>query len=101
MDAHKMFNPENAIEDLGFSYCRVFERPTQTCYYFKNGYGASVITHGNGLHEGLYEMALLKGDSLDCHYIENTSFEDVRSFLSNSEVWGYLKEIASFEEVKS
>ena len=93
-----MFNPTTAIDDFGFMYCKHELEPNnrKTRYYFKNGFGASVVCHENsyGGNDGLFEMALLKGDTI--HYIEDSQWFDVRGYLTLSEVFAHLKEIAEF-----
>ncbi len=56
-------------------------------YYCDNGYGLSVACHEHsyGGKEGLYEIALLKGDKLD-----------VRGWLTKSEVWSWLRIVSEY-----
>jgi len=93
-----MFNLSNASDDFGFMYCKHELEPDnrKTRYYFQNGYGASVACNeaSYGGNDGLYEMALLKGDEI--HYIEESKWCDVRGYLTLSEVFANLKEIAEF-----
>jgi len=76
---------------------RVIRKPNKVVrYYFENGYGASVACHEGsyGGPDGLYEMALLKGDNL--HYDESGIWADVIGYLTFAEVWAYMKEIAEY-----
>ena len=52
-------------------------------YYCDNGYGLSVACHEHsyGGKEGLYEIALLKGDQL--HY-DDHEWQDVRGVVNQS-----------------
>ena len=62
---------------------RVIRKPNKVVrYYFENGYGASVACHEGsyGGPDGLYEMALLKGDNL--HYEESGIWSDVIGYLT-------------------
>ena len=63
-------------------------------YYCDNGYGLSVAWHEHsyGGKEGLYEIALLKGDKL--HYDEE--WTDVRGWLTKSEVWSWLRIVSEY-----
>ena len=77
---------------------RVIRKPRKVVrYYFENGYGASVACHEGsyGGPDGLYEMALLKGDNL--HYEESGIWSDVIGYLTFAEVWAYMKEIAEYQ----
>lgn len=77
---------------------RVIRKPNKVVrYYFENGYGASVACHEGsyGGPDGLYEMALLKGDNL--HYEESGIWSDVIGYLTFAEVWAYMKEIAEYQ----
>lgn len=74
----------------------------QKTWHFTNGYGASVIRHNGsyGAKDGLWEVALLKGD--DLYYIrENanmTLFDDVCGYLNDPEVDNLLQMIASWDK---
>jgi len=63
-------------------------------YYCDNGYGLSVACHEHsyGGKEGLYEIALLKGDQL--HY--DNEWTDVRGYLTKGEVWAWLKIVSEY-----
>ena len=77
---------------------RVIRKPRKVVrYYFENGYGASVACHEGsyGGPDGLYEMALLKGDNL--HYEQSGIWSDVIGYLTFAEVWAYMKEIAEYQ----
>ena len=64
-------------------------------YYCSNGYGLSVACHEHsyGGKEGLYEIALLKGDKL--HY-DDHEWQDVRGWLTKSEVWSWLRIVSEY-----
>jgi len=75
---------------------RVIRKPNKVVrYYFENGYGASVACHEGsyGGPDGLYEIALLKGDQL--HY-DDHQWKDVIGYLTFAEVWNYMKQIAEY-----
>ena len=91
-----MYNKDSAI-DLCFS--SIETKPNQTRFYFKNGYGASVINHGYGSSNGLYELCLLKGDNV--HYIDDSCYEDVIGYLTMNQILGHLHNISQLSEVKS
>lgn len=60
--------------------------------HFDNGYGASVVSHtySYGGPQGLYEIAVLRGDDL----VYNTSItDDVIGHLTEDEVTEVLKQI--------
>ena len=64
-------------------------------YYCENGYGLSVACHEHsyGGRDGLYEIALLKGDKL--HY-DDHEWQDVRGWLTKAEVWNWLKIVSEY-----
>ena len=64
-------------------------------YYCDNGYGLSVACHDGsyGGSDGLYEIALLKGDKL--HY-DDHEWTDVRGWLTKAEVWNWLKIVSEY-----
>jgi hypothetical protein len=49
--------------------------------------------HSYGGKEGLYEIALLKGDKL--HY-DDCEWKDVRGWLTKSEVWSWLRIVSEY-----
>jgi hypothetical protein len=59
-------------------------------YYCDNGYGLSVACHDGsyGGSDGLYEIALLKGDKL--HY-DDHEWQDVRGWLTKGRSLGMVK----------
>lgn len=68
----------------------------QARVFFDNGYGASVIKgqYSYGGDEGLYELAVLKGDGEDwtlCY--DSGLMEDVEGYLTESAVTIYLQKI--------
>ena len=95
-----MYDPNDLKEltsDIMYTE-RVIRKPRKVVrYYFENGYGASVACHEGsyGGPDGLYEMALLKGDNL--HYEESGIWSDVIGYLTFAEVWAYMKEIAEYQ----
>ena len=64
--------------------------------HFANGYGASVVCHTRsyGGPEGLYELAVLKGDSI-CYDTPITS--DILGWLDPASVTDVLRQIESLE----
>ena len=69
-------------------------------YQFENGYGASVAchTHSYGGDEGLFEMALTddEGDVILSPNDPSSSWQDVKGYLTLSEVEAYLTEISEY-----
>ena len=69
----------------------------QALVYFPNGYGASIVrgpfTYGGP--NGLYEIAVLKGESI-CYNTPVTS--DVLGHLSESDVEEVLRQIEALKE---
>ena len=67
---------------------------------FDNGYGASVACHTGsyGGDEGLFEMALTddEGDVITSPNDPSSSWQDVKGYLTLSEVEAYLKEISEY-----
>ncbi len=74
---------------------RVIRENEVVRYYCENGWGLSVACHEHsyGGSEGLYEIALLKGDhfSFDDH-----EWTDVRGWLTKAEVWNWLKIVSEY-----
>ena len=64
--------------------------------YFSNGYGASVVCHESsyGGDEGLYELAVLKGDAVCC---DTPITNDVLGWLEPSSVTDILQQIESLK----
>ncbi len=64
---------------------RVIRENEVVRYYCENGWGLSVACHEHsyGGKEGLYEIALLKGDH-------------VRGWLTKAEVWNWLKIVSEY-----
>jgi hypothetical protein len=75
----------------------------QTKVFFPNGYGASIIQgeHTYGGDEGLYELAVLRGDA-GYNYITYTlgSTEDVEGYLTPETVTDLLQRIEALPNVK-
>ena len=67
---------------------------------FDNGYGASVACHTGsyGGDEGLFEMALTddEGDVILSPNDPSSSWQDVKGYLTLSEVESYLTEISEY-----
>jgi hypothetical protein len=85
------------FKDLEFKELDSFLNGIQSRTLFENGYGASVVKHeySYGGKDGLYELAVLKGDEI-CYDTPVTS--DVEGYLSEDEVTELLKQI---QELKS
>ena len=80
------------------TYSKIENSPKQTCYYFPNGYGASVINCGYGSSDGQHELCLLKGQEI--HYIDDSQYCDVIGYLTTDQVLNHLHNISQFEDVK-
>ena len=69
-------------------------------YIFENGYGASVACHTGsyGGDEGLYEVALTDddGDIITSPNDPTSNWQDVKGYLTLSEVEAYLTEISEY-----
>ena len=69
-------------------------------YQFENGYGASVACHTGsyGGDEGLFELALTDdgGDVITSPNDPTSNWQDVKGYLTLSEVEAYLKEISEY-----
>ena len=69
-------------------------------YQFENGYGASVACHTGsyGGDEGLYELALTddEGNIITSPNDPTSNWQDVKGYLTLSEVEAYLKEISEY-----
>ena len=69
-------------------------------YIFENGYGASVACHTGsyGGDEGLYELALTddEGDIITSPNDPTSNWQDVKGYLTLSEVEAYLTEISEY-----
>ncbi len=67
---------------------------------FDNGYGASVACHTGsyGGDEGLFEMALTddEGDIITSPNDPTSNWQDVKGYLTLSEVEAYLTEISEY-----
>ena len=85
------------FNDLEFKELDSFYEGIQARMVFENGYGASVVRHNfsYGGKDGLYELAVIKGDNL-CYSTPITT--DVEGYLSEDEVSELLKQI---QELKS
>ena len=69
-------------------------------YIFENGYGASVACHTGsyGGDEGLFEVALTddEGNIITSPNDPTSNWQDVKGYLTLSEVEAYLKEISEY-----
>ena len=69
-------------------------------YQFENGYGASVACHTGsyGGDEGLFELALTDdgGDVITSPNDPTSTWQDVKGYLTLSEVEAYLTEISEY-----
>ncbi len=75
----------------------------QTLVFFENGYGASVVKHhfSYGSEQGLFEIAVLKGDSEEWSICYDTGITcDVLGYLDDSDVAEVLNQINSLPEVE-
>ena len=75
---------------------RVIRKPNKVVrYYCENGYGLSVACHEGsyGGNEGLYEIALLKGDKI---VYDDHEWQDVRGWLTKAEVWTWLNIVSEY-----
>lgn len=69
-------------------------------WFFDNGYGASVIQNqfSYGHEDGLYELAVLKGDELEWGLCYDTPITiDVIGWLTPRDVVGLLKQIKELQ----
>ena len=83
-----MFNIQTATNSLGFLCNAQSLGEHKKVYYFKNGFGCSVV----GSLDNYYEIGLLKGQRL-C-YIDNSKFWNVISGLEHKQVLEILKEVS-------
>tara|TARA_R100001510_G_scaffold56043_1_gene60888 strand:+ start:2901 stop:3218 length:318 start_codon:yes stop_codon:yes gene_type:complete len=83
-----MFNIQTATNSLGFLCNAQSLGDQKKVYYFKNGFGCSVV----GSPDNYYEIGLLKGQRL-C-YIDNSKFWNVISGLEHKQVLEILKEVS-------
>ena len=69
-------------------------------YQYDNGYGASVACHTGsyGGDEGLFELALTDdgGDVITSPNDPSSTWQDVKGYLTLSEVEAYLTEISEY-----
>ena len=93
-----MFNIQTATNSLGFLCNTQSNGDHKKVYYFKNGFGCSVVNlsaaYENKFNESEanYEIGLLKGQKL-C-YIDNSKFWNVISGLEHKQVLEILKEVS-------
>ena len=81
-----------AFSDLKFEETRRHDSGVQALHKFANGYSASVIRtpHSYGGEEGLYELAVLRGNRLD--YTTPVT-DDVLGWLTKRDVTRALRAI--------
>lgn len=81
-----------AFADLKFEETKRRDSGVKALHKFANGYSASVIRtpHSYGGEEGLYELAVRRGNSLD--YTTPVT-DDVEGWLSEDDVTRLLREI--------
>ena len=86
------------FNDLKFELHKAGSGGVQAQGEFQNGWGYSVIMtpYSYGGDQGLYELAVTKGDAL--HYENPVAQGDVRGHLSPDEVEVLLNEIENFEK---
>lgn len=91
-----MFNSKTATDSLGFLCTKQSNGNHKETYYFKNGFGCSVVNlsgaYENNFNENDFEIGLLKGHKL-C-YIDNSKFWNVISGLNHKQVLEILKEVS-------
>ena len=83
-----MFDIQTATNSLGFLCNAQSLGEHKKVYYFKNGFGCSVV----GSLDNYYEIGLLKDQRL-C-YIDNSKFWNVISGLEHKQVLEILKEVS-------
>lgn len=74
---------------------------TQSLHFFPNGYGVSVVRHSfsYGGNNGLWEIAVLKGNKKNWHICYSTPItNDVIGHLSKADVEEYLNKIAELNK---
>ena len=91
-----MFDIKTATNSLGFLCTKQSNGNHKEVYYFKNGFGCSVVNlsgaYENKFNENDFEIGLLKGQQL-C-YIDNSKFWNVISGLNHKQVREILKEVS-------
>ena len=88
-----MFNSKTANDSLGFLCNAQSLGDHKKVYYFKNGFGCSVIP---SRHLDCFEIGLLKGQKL-C-YIDNSKFWNTIDGLERKQVLEILKEISEMPD---
>jgi hypothetical protein len=68
--------------------------------FFSNGYGVSVIAHGYGSDDGLYELAVIKGTEGDWGLCYTTPItDDVLGWLTEADVDNYIEQVKALPPV--
>ena len=88
-----MFDIKTATNDLGFLCNTQSTGDHKKVYYFKNGFGCSVIP---SIHKDCFEIGLLKGQKL-C-YIDNSKFWNTIDGLEHKQVLEILKEVSKMPD---
>lgn len=93
--------PENIMKfsDLNFQQHPSFKTGVQALHFFPNGYGVSVVKNEQsyGGKEGLYEVAILKGDEKRWQICYETIFtDDVLGWQSTEDVTDILHALEKF-----
>ena len=73
----------------------------QYFHFFPNGYGVSIVKHGfsYGSRQGLWEMAVLKGNEKSHDITYDTPItNDVIGYLSDEEVNDYCKQVSELPQ---
>ena len=91
-----MFNSKTATNSLGFLCNAQSLGDHKKVYYFKNGFGCSVIP---SRHLDCFEIGLLKGQKL-C-YIDNSKFWNTIDGLEYKQVLEILKEVSEMPDSKT
>ena len=74
------------------------KRNSQALVKFPNGYSASVINNGYGSDEGLYELAVLHGNSIN---YDTPITDDVEGYLTEEQVTYLLGKVAALPAKQS
>lgn len=92
---------EAAFADLDFKAHPNSVGGKQAKVFFPNGYGASIVQFDGsyGSEDGLWELAVLRGDESDWSLTYDTPItDDVRGYLRDSDVTAIMAEIAALHD---